>query len=78
MPTDRFYVNLQMGSTPEETSERLVQEVIRLTGQLNQAGLPVTVGPGQDIPEGMQVGQSVIDWSSGTSQVKVWNGLNLV
>lgn len=78
MPNDRFVVNLQQGSSPEETSDRLMQEVIRLTAQLNAANIPVTVGPGQSLPEGMQTGQPVIDWSSGTSQTKVWNGLELV
>lgn len=78
MGQNRFIVQLQEGKTPEETAARAMQEVIRLTGQLNSANLPVTVGPNENIPEGMNAGQPVIDWSSGSSQLKVWDGNKLV
>lgn len=78
MGQDRFIVQLQEGATPEETASRAMQEVIRLTSQLNSANLPVVVGPNDNLPEGMIAGQPVIDWSSGTSQVKVWDGEKLV
>lgn len=76
--TDRFIVQLQEGKTPEETANRTMQEVIRLVEQLNAANLPVVVGPNENLPEGMQPGQVVIDWSNGTSQTKVFDGNNLV
>jgi len=75
---NRFVLNLQPGKTAEETASRCLQELIRLVGQLNAANLPVSVGPGQSLPEGMQVGQVVVDWSSGVSQIKVWDGFSLV
>lgn len=75
---DRFVLNLQPGKTAEETAGRCVQELIRLVQQINAAKLPVSVGPGEKLPEGMSVGQVVVDWSSGVSVVKTWNGLNLV
>lgn len=75
---NRFVLNLQAGKSAEETASRCLQELIRLTSQLNAANIPVSVGPGQSLPEGMQVGQVVVDWSSGVSQVKTWDGLNLV
>jgi hypothetical protein len=55
-----------------------MQELIRLVQQLNAANLAVSVGPGQSLPEGMKPGQPVIDWRSGTSVLKVWNGNALV
>jgi len=75
---DRFVVSLQEGKTPEETASRCMQELIRLVQQLNAANLAVSVGPGQSLPEGMKPGQPVIDWRSGTSVLKVWNGNALV
>lgn len=76
--SNRFNVSLQLGKTPEESAEILFQQVISLTGQLNAASLPITVGPNENAPTGLNVGQPVIDWSSGTSQLKVWNGESLV
>lgn len=76
--TDRFVLNLQEGATPEETASRCMQELIRLVGQLNGAQLPVSVGPNQNLPEGMTAGQPVIDWTSGTPTLKVFDGNGLV
>lgn len=75
---DRFVVQLQPGKTVEETAQRALQELISLTQQLNAANIPVSVGPNDKLPEGMRVGQVVIDWSSGTSVLKVFNGSSLV
>lgn len=76
--TDRFVLNLAPGKTPEETASRTMQELIRLTGQLNSAGVPIVIGPNDSLPEGIRVNQPVIDWSTGTSVLKVWDGENLV
>lgn len=75
---NRFYVQLQEGATPEETAARTMQEVIRLVGQLNAAQIPIVVGPQQDLPEGMNVGQPVINWSSGAPALQVFDGNQLV
>jgi len=74
----RFSLNLQPGKTGDETASRCLQELIRLAQQLNAANLPVSVGPGQALPEGMNIGQVVVDWRSGVSITKTWDGLNLV
>lgn len=76
--SDRFVLNLAPGKTGDETAARAMQELIRLTGQLNNSNVPITIGPNDTFPSGLRVGQPVIDWSSGTSQYKVWNGKNLV
>jgi hypothetical protein len=78
MPNDRFIIQLQEASSPEETASRCMQEVIRLTSQLNAAKVPVSVGPNENLPEGMLPGQPVIDWSTGVSQLKVWDGKQLI
>lgn len=75
---DRFVINLQEGKTPEETASRCMQELVRLTQQLNAANLTVSVGPNDAFPEGMKPGQPVIDWSSGATVLKTWNGESLV
>lgn len=75
---NRFSIDLQSGKNAEETAARCVQALIRLVDQLNAVNVAVVVGPGDNIPDGMQVGQPVIDWSSGTSILKVWNGAALV
>lgn len=74
MSLDRFVVDLQAGKTPEQSIARIIEQMIKLTQQLNQAGIPVVVGPIDSLPVGPKVGQTVIDWSSGTSVVKTWNG----
>lgn len=74
----RFVLNLQPGKNPQETANRAMQELIRLTEMLNAAKLPITVGPNENLPEGMPVGQPVIDWRSGSSFMRVWNGSSLV
>lgn len=78
MASARFIANLQSGETPEETANRAIQELVRIVDQLNQANLPIVVGPGQSLPEGMLPGQPVIDWRTGTSTTKVWNGNALI
>ena len=78
MSNARFIVNLTPGKTPEETANRAMQEVIRLTSALNQANIPIVVGPDGTLPEGMLPGQPVIDWRSGVSEIKVWNGIQLI
>lgn len=78
MSQDRFVLNLQEGTSAEETAGRSMQELIRLTQQLNQAQVPIVVGPLDGLPEGMLPGQPIIDWRSGTSVLKVWNGKELV
>lgn len=74
----RFVLNLQPGKNPQETANRAMQELIRLTEILNAAKLPIVVGPNENLPEGMSVGQPVIDWRSGTSSTRVWNGSSLI
>lgn len=76
--SNRFSLNLQEGKTPDETAQRCMQELIRLVGQLNAAQLPIVRGPQEDLPEGMNVGQPVIDWSSGTPTLQVFDGNQLV
>lgn len=78
MSQARFIVNYQEGTDAEETARRTMQESIRLVDQLNQALVPIVVGPLDNLPEGMLPGQPVIDWRSGTSELKVWNGKQLV
>lgn len=78
MSANRFVLNLQPGANVEETAGRCVQELIRLVEQLNQAKIPISVGPQDVLPEGMVPGQPVIDWRSGTSSLKVWNGNQLI
>lgn len=76
--SNRFILNLAPGKSADETANRTMQELIRLTGQINAASIPITIGPQDNLPDGMVIGQPVIDWSTGTSQLKVWNGENLV
>lgn len=78
MSAQRFTLNLTPGKNAEETANRTQQELIRLVDLVNQARIPVTVGIGEDLPEGMLLWQPVIDCRSGTSVLKVWNGLTLV
>lgn len=78
MSQNRYIIDAQKAATPEESGSRALEELISLTEQLNQSFLPVVVGPQDSIPEGMLVGQPVIDWSSGTTTIKVWNGTTLV
>lgn len=75
---NRFSVELQTGSNPEQSISRLIEQVIKLTQQLNQANVPIVIGPFDNIPIGLKIGQPVIDWSSGTTQLKVWNGDALI
>lgn len=75
---NQFFVNLQTGATAEDTANRTMQEVIKLVTQLNNAGLPIVIGPNDPYPESVNQGQTVIDYSSGTSVVKTWNGSSYV
>lgn len=78
MGADRFFVNLQEGKDEQDTSSRLMQEVLRLTGQVNQAQIPIVMQAGDPVPEGMLPGQPVIQWSTNApSTVLVWNGSTL-
>lgn len=78
MGADRFFVNLQEGKDGEETSSRLMQEVLRLTGQVNSAQIPIVMQAGDPVPEGMLPGQPVIQWSTNApSTILVWNGSTL-
>lgn len=45
---------------------------------LNAQMIPAVVGPGQALPEGLQVGQPVITWTQSASTIKVWNGEELI
>lgn len=74
MSADRFILNLSPSKSVEETALRTQQELIRLVQQINQAKIPIVVGPLENLPEGVQTGQPIIDWRSGTSIYKVWNG----
>lgn len=72
--SNRFYVQLQEGATAEETATRTMQELIRLVSQLNDAMPPISIGPNQDLPEGMQAGQPIINWGSGSPILQVFDG----
>lgn len=78
MSQDRFTLNLAPGDNADETANRTMQELIRLTQLINAARIPITVGPNENLPEGMMVGQPVIDWSSGSSVTKTWDGNQLI
>lgn len=78
MSSQRFVLNLTPGKTAEETAGRAMQELIRLTEQLNAARIPIVVGPNENLPEGMVVGQPVIDWRTGTGALQIWDGKSLV
>lgn len=78
MGADRFVVNLQEGKDADATSSRLMQEVLKLTGQVNQAQIPIVMQQGDPVPEGMLPGQPVIQWSTNApSTILVWNGSTL-
>lgn len=74
----KFVLSLKPGKNAEETANRVMQELIRLTEQLNGAGIPITLGPNQELPTDINIGQSVIDWRSGASVLRVWNGSTLI
>lgn len=78
MSQARFIIEAQEGKDADETSRRNMQELIRLVQQLNQAKVPIVVGPTENMPEGMLPGQPVIDWRSGVSFFRVWNGNALI
>lgn len=78
MSAQRFTLNLVPGATPEETANRALQELVRLTQLINQARVPITIGVNEELPEGMLQWQPVIDCRSGVSVLKVWDGLQLI
>lgn len=75
---NRFVIDLQSGTTPEETNQILMQQLIRLTEQINAAKIPIIVGPNDKYPEGIEIGQTIIDYSSGTTVLKTFDGTQLV
>ena len=78
MATNRIIADIQTGKTTEDTVANLVSQLIRILDQINQAQLPITIGPNDELPEGLNVGQPVIDWRTGTAAIKVWNGTALI
>lgn len=74
----KFVLSLKPGKTAEETANRAMQELIRLVEQLNGANIPITIGPTQELPTDINIGQAVIDWRSGVSVTRVWNGSTLI
>lgn len=78
MANNRFIVDIQEGATPEQTNQILMQQVIRLVGQLNDANIPIVRGPNQELPEGINTGQPIIDYSSGVTVLKTFDGSSLV
>lgn len=74
-----FTLNLQEGRTAEESARRLIAELQNLLDQLNLRKIPIVVGPNENLPSGMVVGQPVIDWRSGIApDLRVWNGKQLI
>jgi hypothetical protein len=46
---------------------------------INGLQTPISIGPGQALPNGMTPGQPVIDWSDGvTPVIRVWTGTQLI
>lgn len=78
MSAQRFTLNLTPGKDGEETANRCLQELVRLTNLINQARIPITIGMNETLPEGMLPWQPVIDCRSGLSELKVWDGLQLI
>ncbi len=74
----RFPIDIQEGKTTEETVSRLMQQLIRLAAHINGANIPFVRGPNQELPEGIQAGQPIIDYSSGATVLKTWDGNQLV
>lgn len=75
---DRFFVTLQTKETPNATLQSWVYELQNLVQQINAAKIPLVIGPGESIPDGILPGQPVIDWRTGVSSTKIWNGKQLV
>lgn len=78
MSQSRFVVDIQSGKDSDETASRIMEQLIRLTQQLNQANIPIVVGPLDSLPVNPKTGQTVIDWSSGASVIKTWNGNSFI
>ena len=71
-------INLTNVVAQSEDGGNLKIVLTDLVQQINAAKIPIIVGPNDKFPEGMLVGQPVIDWSSGTSVMKIFNGKNLI
>jgi len=78
MATNRIIADFQSGKTTEDTVANLMSQMIRILDQINQANLAIVIGPNDELPEGLNVGQPVIDWRTGVTNIKVWNGSALV
>lgn len=79
MAKNRFFVGQQIDAkTPEENFARVQQNLRQITESLNGSKFPISLGPDDQPPEGLMVGQPVIDWRSGASVLKVWNGKELI
>lgn len=78
MNNDRFFATLQTGATTEATLRNLKKDIQDLVQQLNAAKIPISIGPQDTFPDGMLPGQTVIDWRTGTSVLKVWDGEALI
>lgn len=78
MSQRRFILDLQQGSDDKQTIQNLIQQLVYLVDQLNQANIPIVIGPGQERPIGLLTGQPIIDWSTGTTQLKTWDGQQLI
>lgn len=76
---NRFVVPTQIDAPSSEANfSRIDQNFRQIIDQLNATKIPIVIGPVDKFPEGMLPGQPVIDWRSGVSQIKIWNGNQLV
>lgn len=79
MSQNRFFVAQQIdAATPQENFARVQQNFRQLTESLNAVKPPIVIGPNDNPPEGLTPGQVVVDWRSGISVIKVWNGSDLI
>lgn len=79
MSQNRFFVGQQIdGATTEDNFARVQNNLRQLTEALNAAKPPIVIGPNDQPLEGLVIGQPVIDWRSGVSVMKVWNGKDLI
>jgi hypothetical protein len=80
-----------MADTPQPTSTQRFSITARfkdpevemfkneLLDGINGLQTPISIGPGQALPNGMTPGQPVIDWSDGvTPVIRVWTGTQLI
>lgn len=76
MSQDRFILSNMQFDSPD--ASRIKGVLTDLLQQINAAKIPIVVGPGDKYPEGMLIGQPVLDWSTGISVLKVFNGKQLI